>query len=104
VSRTYIKQAREVGMSQEQVGEALSVAKLARATARGLAEAAFEYAAKRSAYLKAARRVPLDLRRLRRLISDRGPPDSHPAADEQGHPEGCQRLAFQFVEWLSHGD
>jgi hypothetical protein len=41
-ARTYIKMAREVWMSWEQVGEALGVAWLARARGSSLAEAAFE--------------------------------------------------------------
>jgi hypothetical protein len=51
--------------------------------ARGstLAEAAFEYAAERAAFL-----------------------GNHPAADEQGHAESCQRLAAQVTEWPSQGD
>ena len=30
------------------------------------------------------------------LVSDRGSLGNHPAADEQGHAEGCQRLAAKW--------
>src|SRR5690348_14876197 len=49
--RVFIQRAREAGMSWAEVGEALGVAELARQRGSSLAEAAWEYAAGRSAHL-----------------------------------------------------
>ena len=83
----------------------LGVAEIARARGGTLAEAAFEYAAERAAFLGGQ----FGAFRWRcpdcgGLVSDRGPLGNHPAADEQARAEGRQRLAAQVAEWLSQGD
>jgi hypothetical protein len=103
--RVFIARAREAGMSWEQVGEALGVAELARQRGSTLAEAAFEYAAQRPAYLTGQLgAVRWTCQACGELISDRGPLGDHPAEVEQGHAEGCQRLAVAVAEWLAQGD
>ena len=72
----------------------LGVAEIARARGGTLAEAAFEYAAERAAFLGGQ----FGAFRWRcpdcgGLVSNRGPLGNHPAADEQGHAEGGERLA-----------
>jgi hypothetical protein len=103
--RVYIQRAREAGMTWEQVGEALGVAEQARARGSSLAEAAWEYAAERSAFLTgqlgAFRWTCPD---CSELISGRGPSGRNPAEDEQGHAAGCQRLAAAVAEWLAQSD
>ena len=92
-------------MSWHEVGEALGVAGLARARGSSLGEAAWEYAAKRSAHLGGQ---PGEFRRVCRncgeVVSDRGPGGRSPAEDEQGHAEGCHRLAAAVAEWLAQRD
>ena len=91
-------------MSWAQVGETLGVAELARQRGSSLAEAAWEYAAERSAYLSGpAGRVPVDLPGLRRGGQRPGPSGRSPAEDEPGHAEGCQCLAAAVADWLAQG-
>jgi hypothetical protein len=91
-------------MCWEPVGEALGVTELARTRGSSLAEAAFEYAAERSAFLSgqlgAFRWTCPD---CGEPISDRGPPGNHPAEDEQGHAEGCQLPAVQVARIAQPG-
>ena len=102
--RVFIARAREAGMSWHEVGEALGVAELARARGSSLGEAAWEYAAERPAYLSGQ---PGEFRwtcpDCGEVVSDRGPGGRSPAEDEQGHAEGCQRLAAAVAQWLAHG-
>jgi len=49
---------------------------------------------------RAAGRVPVGLPGLRRGRERPGPSGGSPAGDEQGHAEGCQRLAAAIAEWL----
>jgi hypothetical protein len=103
--RVFIARAREAGMSWHEVGEAPGVAELAQARGSSLGEAAWEYAAERSAYLSGQPRV---FRWIcpdcGEVVSERRPSGRNPAEDEQGHAEGCQRLAAAVAEWLAQGD
>ena len=69
-----------------------------------VAEAAWEYAAGRPAHLGGQpgvfRWVCPD---CGEVVSDRGPGERSPAEDEQGHAEGCHRLAAAVAEWLTQG-
>jgi hypothetical protein len=102
--RVYIQRAREADMSWHEVGEALGVAELAQTRRSSLGEVAWEYAAERSAYLSGQ---PGVFRRTcpacGEVVSDRRPGGRSPAEDEQGHAEGCQRLAAAVAEWLAEG-
>jgi hypothetical protein len=103
--RVFIARAREAGMSRHDVGEALGVAELARARGSSLGEAAWEYAAERPAHLSGQ---PSKFRWMcpdcGEVVSDRGPGGRRPAEDEQGHAEGCHRLAAAVTEWLAQSD
>ena len=64
-----------------------------------------KYAAERSAYLSGQRGMfrwtcPAG----GDVMSDRRPGGHSPAEDQQGHAEGCQRLAAAVAEWLAEGD
>jgi hypothetical protein len=102
--RVYIQRAREAGMSWHEVGGALGVAELAQARGSSVAEAAWQYAARQSPYfsgqLGVFRWVCPD---CGEVVSDRGPDGRSPAGDEQGHAEGCHRLAAAVAEWLTQG-
>jgi hypothetical protein len=37
-------------------------------------------------------------------ISGRGPYESHPEDNEQGHADGCARLAADAAAWQAEGD
>jgi len=101
----FIARAREAGMSWHEVGGALGVAELAPARGTSVAEAAWEYAAGWSAGLGGQ---PGEFRWVcpdcGEVVSDRGPGGRSPAEDEQGHAEGCHRLAAAVTEWLAQGD
>jgi hypothetical protein len=101
----YIARAREAGMSWHEVGGALGVAELAQARGGSVAEAAWEYAAGRPADLS---EQPGEFRWVcpdcGEVVSDRGPGGRSPAEDEQGHAEGCSRLAVAMAERLAQGD
>ncbi len=103
--RVFIARAREAGMSWHEVGEALGVAGLARARGSGPGEAAWQYAAERPARLSGR---PGEFRwacpDCGEVVSDRAPGGRSPAGDEQGHAEGCHRLAAAVPEWLAPGD
>jgi len=103
--RVYIQRAREAGMSWHEVGGALGVAELAQARGSSVAEAAWEYAAGRPAH---PRGQPAEFRWVcpdcGEVVSDRGPGGRSPAEDEQGHAEGCHRLAAAVAYWLTQGD
>ena len=103
--RVFIARAREAGMSWHEVGEALGVAELAQARGSSLGEAAWEYAAERSAYLSGQPGVfRWTCPDCGEVVSDRGPSGRSPAEDEQGHAEGCHRLAAAVAQWLAQGD
>ena len=102
--RVYIQRAREAGMSWHEVGGALGVAELAQARGSSVAEAAWEYAAGRPAHLSGQPEFRWVCPDCGEVVSDRGPGGRSPAEDEQGHAEGCQRLAAAVAEWLAQGD
>ena len=103
--RVYIARAREAGMSWHEVGGALGVAELAQARGSSVAEAAWEYAAGRPAYLSGQLGVfRWTCPDWGVVVSDRGPGERSPVEDEQGHAEGCHRLAAAVAEWLAQGD
>ncbi len=91
-------------MSWHEVGGALGVAELAPARGSSVAEAAWEYAAGPPAHRSGQ---PGEFRWVcpgcGEVVSDRGLGRS-PAEDEQGHAEGCHRLAAAVAEWLAQRD
>ena len=78
------------------------MAELARQRGSSLAEAAWEYAAERSAYLTGELGVfRRTCQACGEVVSDRGPSGRSPAEDEPGHAEGCQGLAAAVADWLA---
>ena len=102
-ARDYLRQAREAGSAWEQIGQALGLTPKADADQAGMSigEAAYSYAAG-SPYASAAARYGRSFiwrcRSCDQAISDRGL-IAGPAEDEQGHAEGCTRLAAAVAEW-----
>jgi hypothetical protein len=101
--RVYIARAREAGMSWHEVGGALGVAELAQEWGSSVAEAAWQYAAGRPAHLGQPDVFRWVCPDCGEVVSDRGPGGRSPAEDEQGHAEGCSRLAAAVAEWLAQG-
>lgn len=102
-ARDYIRQAREAGHSWDQVGQVLGVAPNADADQAGLtvAEAAYTYAAGNpytDTAMKYGRSFTWRCRTCDQAIRDRGQ-IAGPADDEQGHTDGCPRLADAVTEW-----
>jgi hypothetical protein len=91
-------------MSWHEVGGALGVAELAQERGSSVAEAAWECAAGRPAHLS---EQPGEFRwtcsDCGEVVSDRGPGGRSPAEGEQGHAEGCHRLAAAVAQWLAQG-
>ena len=66
---------------------------------------AWDYAAKQPAYLSGQPGVfRWTCPDCGEVVSDRRPGGRGRAEDEQGHAEGCQRLAAAVTEWLAQGD
>jgi hypothetical protein len=107
-ARDYIRQAREAGHGWERIGEALGVSPNADADQTGMtvAEAAYTYAAG-SPYTDTAARYGRSFlwtcRSCDQAVSDRGL-IAGPVDDEQGHADGCSRLAEAIVAWNAEVD
>jgi hypothetical protein len=102
-ARDYIRQAREAGHGWQRIGQALGVSPNADADQTGMttAEAAYTYAAG-SPYTDTAARYGRSFlwtcRSCDQAVSDRGL-IAGPADDEQGHADGCSRMAEAIAEW-----
>jgi hypothetical protein len=106
LTREYVRQAREDGHTWQEIGAALDLSASAAHRGVSLAEAAYddmagdpdsEYA---SQY---GRTFAWTCPTCRAVVSDRGP-CSGPAEDEQGHADGCARLASKIAAWESGWD
>lgn len=91
---SYIRYAREQGLTWQQVGEALNLAAVAEERGASLGEAAFEHAT------DAGHARPFDTLTFYwtcpscgQRVSDRGPYNGHPADCEHGHGDRCERFA-----------
>ena len=96
----YIKHGREDGMTWHQIGEALNLTHRAEERGAPLAEVAFEYAA------GAEHALPWETltfcwrcQSCGQHVGDRGPYNGHPADNEHGHTDGCQRLTAAVAAW-----
>ena len=99
--RDRIRQAREDGDSWAAVGEFLGFGPIATGGPGTLAELAFAYAAG-PLTVDPAFPVPPSFRwdcaACGRTIADYGPVDG-PAADQDCHADGCERLAADVKDW-----
>ena len=96
---TYLRRARQAGLSWAQIGEALNLREYGEERGVSLAEAAYEYAT------DAEHTRPFD--RLSFYwkcpacgagVTDRGPYNTHPLDNEEGHAETCTRIAAAIAE------
>ncbi len=99
----YIRDAREAGHTWHQIGQALGLPPGGGAGQAGdtVAEAAFTYTAGRPDTEHArryGRSVVWQCQSCDQSISDHGL-IAGPAEDEQGHAQGCQRLAAAVAAW-----
>ena len=107
-ARDYIRQAREAGHGWQRIGQALGVSPDADADQTGMtvAEAAYTYAAG-SPYTDTAARYGRSFlwtcRSCDQAVSDRGL-IAGPVDDEQGHADGCSRLAEAIAAWNAELD
>ena len=106
LTREYVRQAREDGHTWQEIGAALGLSASAAHRGVSLAEAAYddiagdpdsEYAS------RYGRTFAWTCPACRAVVSDRGP-CSGPAEDEQGHADGCPRLASKIAAWESGWD
>jgi hypothetical protein len=97
IARTYVRQAREAGLSWHDIGTALHLGSAGRTPA----EAAFTYAAGDPDTHHARTYGPSitwTCTSCSKTISDHGL-ESSPADDERGHAPGCRRLARTIQAW-----
>lgn len=101
-AREHIRAAREAGHTWQQIGYALGVTPGGDASQAGesVAEAAYTYAAgpPGSDTWWQPRSLLWRCASCGQVISDHGPIQG-PAEDEQGHAEGCPRLAAAAAVW-----
>jgi hypothetical protein len=98
----HVRRAREAGHSWEQIGQALDMRPV---DGRCVAEAAYERVAGRPADWSLSGpsftwRCPA----CGRVISDRGPYESHPDDNQPGHAKDCPRLATELARWRASWD
>jgi hypothetical protein len=99
---THARRARESGHSWDEIGQALGVEP---GDGRSVAEATFErFAGSPTSW---SLRDPSFVWRCKacdRVISDRGPYESHPDDNQPGHAKDCSRLAAELARWRSSWD
>ncbi len=104
----YIRQARQDGLTWQEVGQALRLGPEAEKRGVSVAEAAFESAA------GAGHARPFDTLSFgwtcpacQKTVTDYGPYNGHPDDCESGHAEGCQRFAAAVAayeaQWADEG-
>ena len=98
----HVRRAREAGHSWEQIGQALDMRPV---DGRSVAESAYERVAGRPASWSFGSpsftwRCPA----CGRVISDRGPYESHPDDNQPGHAKDCSRLATELARWRASWD
>src|SRR5258708_3098904 len=103
VTDDYIRFAREDGAGWLQIGEALGLAEDGDPRGYELAVAAYEYAAGKPD-LWGNNTFYYSCPSCAQTISDRGPYQSHPEDNEQGHGQDCARLAADIAAWQADQD
>jgi hypothetical protein len=97
----HIRRAREAGDSWATVGEMLGFGPIAAEGPGTLAELAFDYAAGPrtiNAWFPAPPMFRWDCPGCGGRIADHGPAKG-PVADQDGHKDGCVRLAAEAADW-----
>jgi len=101
LSLDYVRYVREDGHSWHDIGVALG---FSDDTELGIsaAEAAYDYAA--GTAMSAWRSFAWVCQHCRATIIDHGPEAGHPADCEEGHADGCTRLAAAVAVWAALWD
>jgi hypothetical protein len=106
LAREFVRQAREDGRTWHEIGATLDLSASAARRGISLAEAAYDDAAGEPSSEHArryGRTFAWTCPACRATVSDRGP-CSGPADDEQGHADGCLRLADTIAAWEAEWD
>jgi hypothetical protein len=99
---THARRAREAGHSWGEIGHALGVDPGER---RRAGEAAFErFAGSPTSWPVQGPSFVWRCPGCGRLISDRGPYESHPDDNQPGHATDCSRLAAELARWRASWD
>jgi hypothetical protein len=96
----YVRYAREDGQSWQDIGIALGFSDDPD-SAMSAAETAYHYAAGSTPTWRSFAWTCLQ---CRATIIDRGPDVGHPADCEEGHTDGCTRLAAAVAAWTASWD
>jgi hypothetical protein len=97
---TYIRRAREAGLTWDMIGDALGLLPYASANKIGVGEEARDYAL---TYWngQGPRKYTWDCPACHQTVTDRGPfPD--PPEREAGHDPACSRRAAELAAWEQH--
>ena len=96
ISYEHVRQAREDGRSWREIGAALGLERH-RGDGLSVAEAAYDQVAGEPSFR--ARSFAWTCPACRTTVIDRGPEAGRPEDCEQGHAQGCQRLAAAISAW-----
>jgi hypothetical protein len=98
----HARRAREAGHSWEQIGHALDIRPDG---GRSAAEAAYErFAGTPASWPLQGPSFVWPCPACDRVISDRGPYESHPDDNQPGHAKDCSRLAADLARWRASWD
>jgi len=97
----YARQARKEGHSWQEIGVALGFTAVADSGA-SVADAAYDYAAGTIGFGRAS--FAWVCSACRSTVIDRSPQAGHPANTEEGHADGCGRLAAEIAVWNASWD
>jgi len=104
VNREHAERARGDGITWEQIGEALGLDQgQGGMSGYDLGVAAFERFTA-GADLRYPVSFQFGCASCGEYITDRGPFESHPVDNEQGHAEGCVRMAADIIAWQAQQD
>jgi hypothetical protein len=92
-AREHIRAARETGRTWHEIGAALDLGAEAADRGRSAGEAAYDFAAGEPLRQLDRRWFGWTCPACQGRILDRGPEAGHPVDAEEGHADGCERLA-----------
>jgi hypothetical protein len=99
---THVRRARESGHSWHEVGETLGIDP---GPGRSVAETAYErFAGSPSSWSLQGPSFGWRCPACDRVISDRGPYESHPDDNQPGHAKECSRFAAELAGWRESWD
>jgi len=96
LAKDYMRLAREDGHDWQEIGTALGFERLAESRI-SVAGAAYDYATGNTAF--GQRSFAWICHQCRGTVIDRGPEAGSPADCEEGHADGCRRLATAIAAW-----